>query len=115
MNNIHLDKYYDEERSMFLGVLDRIRTFCSVLFFVGIVILNYSFYPAVLVYPWILLLYVVYTIYKLIYPFGVFGYFGEKVERRAKGKLVREVDDREDKYEKWKKRFHAKMEGRDPL
>ena len=115
MNNNNLDQYYEEERSLFLDVLNRIRTFFIVLFFVVIVILNYIFLPGLLLYPWILLVYAVYTVYKLLHPFSVFGYFGDNIARKAKTKLVKEIDGKTDNFEKWKKQFHAKMHGRDPM
>ncbi len=102
----HLNLYQDEETKLFLEALDRIRNILILLFFVVIVVLNYIFLPTVLIYPWILLVWLLYTAYKLIYPFSVFGYFGKKAEHAAKEKLMKKVDT----FEKYKAEFNPVKE-----
>ena len=101
----NFEEYHGEEMLLFTSTLARIRTFLAVIFFAGIIILNYLFLPSLFIFPWILFAYVIYTIYKLIYPFSVFGYFGKNIEHKAKAKLIRDVNTTEDQREQFIKEF----------
>lgn len=108
---INNDKeYHEKEMQLFMACIGRIRMFLAVMLFSAVIIVNYVLAPSFLVYPWVLCLYFLYTVWSLIYPFSVFGYFGKKAERRAKAKLVDDVNDYEDRIEDFEAKMRREMQ-----